>query len=183
MDDDQVEISVAVKVDEGATCAPALGREQTAFFGLVAERAIALIPVQNILSPLGDEQIGVAVIVDVTGADALSPAGAGDSRFFGDVFELQSTQVVIEERPGLRAVLQAATIHQKDVGETIIVVVENRHTRSGGFNDVLLSVVCPGDFNTCEASLSCEIFIVTVGAFMPGGSGRAGTAVPPVATP
>ena len=102
VDDYQVEKSVAVKVDEGAPCAPALRRKQTAFFGLIAERALALVPVQNILPPLGHEQIGVAVIVDVTGADTLSPAGARDPRFFGNIFELQSTQVVIEERPGLR---------------------------------------------------------------------------------
>src|SRR5229473_2332985 len=109
VNDYQVEISVAVIVDEGATCAPALGGEQTAFFGLVAKRAIPLIPVQDILSPLGDENVGVAVIIDVTRTNALAPSGTRDSRVFGDVFELQSTQVVIEERLGLRAVAQAAT--------------------------------------------------------------------------
>src|SRR5580700_3013489 len=137
--DYQVEISVAVIVDEGATCAPALGGEQTAFLGLVAKRAIPLIPVQDILSPLGDEHVGVAVIIDVTRTRALAPPWTRNSRFFGDVVELQSTQVVIEERLGLRAVAQAAAIHQKDVGKPIIVIVENCYTGSGGFRDVLLS--------------------------------------------
>ena len=66
---------------------------------------------------------------------------------------------MIEERLGWRAVPQASAIHQKDVGETIIVIVENCHTRSGGLNDVLFSMVCPGDFNTREASLDREILV------------------------
>ena len=163
VDDYQVEISIAVIVDEGATCAPALGGEQAAFFGLVAKRAISLIPVQNILSPLGDEHVGVAIIVDVTRTDTLAPPGTRDSRFFGDVFELQSTQIVIEERLGLRAVAQASAIHQQDVGETVIVVVENCYTGSGGFRDVLFSVVCPGNFNPGEASLDGDILVVNGG--------------------
>ena len=165
VDDYQVEKSIAVKVDEGATCAPALRRKQTAFFSLIAERAPALVPVQNVLPPLGHEQVGVAVIVDVTGADTLAPAGTRDSRFFGSVFKFQSTQVVIKERPGLRAVVQAATIHQKNVGKAIVVVVDNCHARPGGLDDVLFSVGGPGDFNTREASLRGEIFVAHGGCF------------------
>src|SRR4029077_2524990 len=108
VNDYQVEMSVAVIVDEGATCAPARRGEQTAFFGLVAKRAIPLVPVQDILSPLGDEHVGVAVIIDVTRTDALAPPGTRDSRFFGDIFELQATQVVIEKRLGLPAAPQPA---------------------------------------------------------------------------
>src|SRR5258706_5212678 len=178
VNDYQVEISVAVIVDEGATCAPALIGEQTAFFGLVAKRAIPLIPVQDILSPLGDEDVGVAVIVDIPRADALAPSCTRDSRFFGDVFEIQSTQVVIQERLGLRAP-EAAAIHQKDVRETIIVIVENCHTCSGGLNDVLFSMVCPGNFNTREASLHREVLIANGGrlhARREGASWHRGTA-------
>src|ERR1700688_2628482 len=159
VNDYQVEMSVAVIVDEGATCAPTVRGEQTAFFGLIAKRAIPLIPVQDILSPLGDEHVDVAVIIDVTRTDALAPPWTRDSRFFGDLFKLQSAQVVVEERLGLRAAPQAAAIHQKNVGETIIVIVENCHTRSGGLDDVLFSMFCPGDFNTGEASLNREVLI------------------------
>ena len=170
VDDDQVKISVAVIVEEGAPCTPALGREQTAFFRLVAKCAIPLIPVQDILPPLSHEHVGVAVIVDVTRADALPPTrtGTGDSRFFGYILKLQSAQVVIEERPGLRAVAQAAAIDQKNVGKTIVVVVENCHTRSSGLHDVLFSMVCPGDFNSCEAGLNSEVLVAHRGCLHAG---------------
>jgi len=95
--DDEIEIAVPVKVQEGATGAPPrVGR------GLVAKFPVALVAVEDVLSPLCDKQVCVAIIVDIAGANALSPTGVRQSCFFGNVFELQAAQIMVEEVVWLR---------------------------------------------------------------------------------
>ena len=90
MDDHQIQKSVSVEIEERAACTPAgFWRKQAPLFGLVLERAIAEISIENVLSPLGDEQVRISMIVDVSDTDALSPSGGLDSRLIGNVFEFQ----------------------------------------------------------------------------------------------
>src|SRR5438874_1261198 len=98
VDNDQIQKSVAIEIEERATCAPArLGRSQPPLLGFVIELAIAKIPIENVLSPLRDKQIRISVIVYIADTDTLSPSGKFDSRLVGDVFEFQSTQIAIKE--------------------------------------------------------------------------------------
>ena len=98
MDDDQIQKSISVEIEEGATGTPArFWRKQPPLLGLVLERAIAEISIENVLSPLGDEQVRISMIVYVSDTDALSPSGGLDSRLVGNVFESQPAQIVIKE--------------------------------------------------------------------------------------
>src|ERR1700747_849744 len=95
---DKIQKSVSVEIEERAAGAPArFWRKQAPLPGLVLERAIAQISIENVPSPLGDEQVRISMIVYVSNADSLSPPGGLDSRFVGDVFEFQSTQIVVKE--------------------------------------------------------------------------------------
>ena len=96
VDHDQIQKSVSVEIEECATCTPArFWRKQSPFLGLVLERAIPEISIENVLAPLGDEQVRISMIVDVSNTDSLSPSGGLDSRLVRNVFEFQSTQIVI----------------------------------------------------------------------------------------
>src|SRR6266581_3671921 len=98
VDYDKIQKSITVEIAERATCTPArFWRKQAPLPGLVLERAIAEISIENVPSPLGDEQVRISMIVYVSNADSLSPPGGLDSRFVGDVFEFQSTQIVVKE--------------------------------------------------------------------------------------
>src|SRR5208283_1203460 len=103
--DEEVEVAVAVVVEKGATGAPTEGTSETAYCGLVPKRPVTLVVPQRVVAPGGDEEIDVAVVVDIAGADALAPVGVGDAGFGSDVLEAQAAQVVIKEvgrRGGLR---------------------------------------------------------------------------------
>src|SRR6202165_2297848 len=80
MDDDQIQKSVSVEIEERAACTPArFWRKQPPLLSLVLERAIAEISIENVLSPLCDEQIRISMIVYVSDTDPLSPSGGLDS--------------------------------------------------------------------------------------------------------
>src|SRR2546430_13771567 len=98
VDYDKIQKSVSVEIEERATCTPArFWRKQPPLLGLVLERAIAEISIENVLSPLGNEQVRISMIVYVSDTDPLSPSGGLDSRLVGNVVEFQSAQIVIKE--------------------------------------------------------------------------------------
>ena len=69
----------------------------------IAERAVAVVAIEHLMAVVGDEQIDVAVVVVVAGADALSPAAAADARLRGDVGEGAVAVVAIQmARPAPR---------------------------------------------------------------------------------
>jgi hypothetical protein len=88
MDNDKIQKPVSVEVEERAACTPArFWGKQPPLLGLILECAIAEISIENVLSPLGDEQVRVTMIVYVSDTDPLSPSGGLDSCLVGNVFE------------------------------------------------------------------------------------------------
>ena len=86
--DKQIQPAVAVEVDERAPCIPARARQRESGPARdIAKGAVTVVAIQNLIAVVGDEEIDVAVVVVVAGADALSPAPAADSRLGGDVGE------------------------------------------------------------------------------------------------
>ena len=103
--DEEVEMAVAVVVEEGAAGVPTGGGlEEAGFGGDVGEGAVAVVAVEDVLAVVGDEEVVPAVVVVVADAAALSPAAAGEAGFSGDVGE-GAVAVVLEEMavlaPGL----------------------------------------------------------------------------------
>ena len=84
--DEQIELPVAIVVDEGAASVPALAfARHASLLADIGERAVAVVVIQNVLAEVGDEQIVPAVVVVVADANALSPARVRDSGLRGDV--------------------------------------------------------------------------------------------------
>ena len=95
--DEQVEVAVTVVVQEAAAGSPPLRRAgDTRLLRDVRERPVAVVVVEDVLSPVGDEQVVVAVVVVVADAAALPPAGVGEARLLGDVGE-RAVAVVVEQ--------------------------------------------------------------------------------------
>ena len=154
----QVQVADPVVVEKCAAGAPARRRAQPALLRLVAESAVPLVAPKRVLSPGGDEEIDVAVIVGVARADALSPAVVQDAGFPGYVFESEAAQIVIEVvRRRLTAALEAIAIDEEDVGQSVIVVVEDRQAGAGVLDDVGLLLVGTGDDHARQTGLRGQI--------------------------
>ena len=96
--DVQVEVAVAVEVGEGRGGRPVAVAAQAGGLGDVLEGAVAPVAVEGIRPPSGDEQVGVAVVVDIADGDAVAVAAGegGDPGGFGGVLECAIAAVVEE---------------------------------------------------------------------------------------
>ena len=138
--DVEVQIAVAVGIEERASGAPAAGGDAGAGRHLL-ERAVATIAEQRVRSPVGDVEIEEAVAVEIAGARAAAPGGEIHARLPGDVLELPSPEVAIEgiamwDTLTCRRELGAG--HQVDVEQSVAVVVEQGDAAAGRFEDVVL---------------------------------------------
>ena len=146
--DEQIQMTVTVIVQKTAACAPAGSRSRDAgFLRDVGERAVAVVAVQHVVPPVGDEQIVEAVVVVVADATGLAPAGMGQPRLLRDVGE-RAVAVVVEQVAGRLAVphfrVEAAAVHQKDVEPAVVVVVEERRAAAHFLEQELLVVRAAG---------------------------------------
>ncbi len=95
--DHQVELAVAVVVDEGAAGAPLIaGAGDAGLLGNFFEGAVSLIVEEAAFAVAGDVEVVEAVIVVVADASSLAPAGGGEAGFGGDVGE-GSVVVVVKQ--------------------------------------------------------------------------------------
>src|SRR4029077_17890591 len=84
--DKQIRLSIAVVIDKTAARVPLVARSvQAGLLRYVSERAVAIVVVHRVLAPVGNEQIQVAVVVEIACATALAPACAGEAGLFGDI--------------------------------------------------------------------------------------------------
>ena len=89
---------------------------------------------QRVGPPAGDEQVGVAVIVDVADSDAVAVATwqRGDSRSLADVLECAIALVPEKAIAGVWCVSaggERAPLHHVDVEPAVAVVVEQADAR------------------------------------------------------
>src|SRR5262249_16318918 len=114
-----------------------------------------------VLSVVGDIQIFPAVIVVVPDTSALSPAaGIGKSGFLSYVGERAVVIVALKMIRGAFArgkTFQRSAVDEKNIGQTVVVVIENCVCRAGSVNDVLLGVFSTEDIHHCQAGLVCLI--------------------------
>ena len=76
-----------------------------------------------------------------------------------------------------------AAIDKKNIGETIIVVIEYRHAGAVDSTMYCFPRSAPETLTPVSPACAATSSYRTVGGFIPGGRGRAGVAVPPVAAP
>jgi hypothetical protein len=95
--------------------------------------------IKDVFAVVGDVQLLETVIVVVTDADALAPAGMGQAGFFSDIGK-RAVVVVVVEMIGRSllygGVFEFRAVDDEDVGPAVVVVVEDRDAGAGGFDDV-----------------------------------------------
>ena len=133
---EQIELAVAVVVEEGTPGAPAHagGFEARLLRGL-RERAVAAIAEEPVRAPERDEQVDPPVVVVVAGARALSPSAQCQAGAAGDVFERAVALVAIEMAGRLlafRKSLQGRAVDDEGVEPAVVVVVERGDAGAGG---------------------------------------------------
>src|SRR5437667_10272577 len=113
--DEQIEFAVAIVVDKRTAGVPAFAVPAHArFVSYIRERAITIVVIKNVLAEIADEEIFEAVVVVVTNANALSPAGVGYAGLHGNVCECSVTIILEKMRRRLLALgetFQARSVH------------------------------------------------------------------------
>jgi hypothetical protein len=140
-------VAVAIVVQECAARVPAIqaggsftrGLRQAGALGNICEGSIAAVPIQHTITPVGHQEISISVVVVVSYATALAPAGAGQSGFDGHVSERSVAIVLIEPiggRVGSRPFrFKTRAVDEEDVEPAIVVEVEECHTAAGSLEE------------------------------------------------
>ncbi len=141
---DQIELAVAIIVDEGAARAPgfAAARDMR-FFADVGERAIAIVVVENVFAVVRNIQIFEAVVVVIAHAHALTPTGVGQAGSCGDIGERAVVIVAVEVACRSFARwqgFQRRAVDDENVGPAVIVVIKDGNTGPRSLDDVFLRV-------------------------------------------
>src|SRR5579872_6262104 len=136
----QIEQAVAIVIDPRASGAP-VGpvAADPGLPGDIGKGAVAVIVVQHVLAPVGDEQVFEAVIIVVADTHAAGPAGTqqtGLLRYIGE----RPIAIVLVQAVGraLRRFAEARPRQDEDVEPTVVVVVEEGATAAHGLQDVVL---------------------------------------------
>ena len=157
---------------------------ETVLLSFVAEGPVAEVAQKNVVPPLAEEEIDISVVVEVAGADTLAPAEMPDARLLRHILKAKVAEVVIEERRQAagRTGLQPVGVHDEDVEQAVVVVVEEGDARAGVLDDVGL-VLFAGNHDSGESGARrATSWKSTGGAFFPGGRARAGWSVAPEET-
>src|ERR1022692_1050484 len=154
----EVEPPIPVVVDKGAAGAPTgAGTVQAALAGLVAKSAVSHVVEEHVVTPLADEQVHISVVIRVAGAHTLPPSEVADAGFLSDVLKAKPAEIVIKvRRKGHRTWLQPVALDQEYIRQSVVVVVEDSHSRAGVFDHEGLVQVAGDDYSV-EPSLGCHI--------------------------
>src|SRR4051794_32217271 len=157
--DEDIELAIAVVVDEGAAGAPLFaGSGGAGLFGDVAEGAMALVVEEVVFTVGRDVEIFVTVVVVVADAGSLTPGVEADAGFCGDVCK-GAVVVVVEEVAGgfVFDGFECCAVDEEDVLPAVAVVIEDSHTGAGGFDDVALGFVAAVDVADQDSGFGCDI--------------------------
>ncbi len=145
--DEQIQIAVAVHVEERAAGAPA--RESHARLARdVGEHAVAVVAIQRVGAVARDVEIDAAVVVHVAGARAHAVVAGSRMRDRAVTSAKRAVALVAEQpMPGLgghRRVGDRAAVHQKEVEPAVGVEVEEDGAGAHGLGQILLRARAAG---------------------------------------
>ena len=133
---EEIELAVAVVVEEGAAGAPAhAGRFQPRLFRGLRERPVASIAKEPVRAPERDEQVDPPVVVVIAGARALSPSAECQASAAGDVLERAVALVAVEMTGrllALRKTFERRAVGDEGVEPPVVVVVERSDAGARG---------------------------------------------------
>src|SRR5260370_24340040 len=99
--------------------------------------------VETVLAVVGDVEIFPPVVVVISHAHSLPPSGRDQARPRGNVRKGSIMIIVIEVVGGClirREALQSCTVHNEDVGPSVVVIIENRDATSCCLENIFLGV-------------------------------------------
>ena len=119
-------MTVSVTVDERATGTPAdVVPCEPRCLSDIGEGAVAVIAIQDALSPVRDEQVVVSAVAVVPDADGRRPAAAHQSCLFRYVGEGTVSIVPVQAVCGtLRDPLESPTVEDEDVEPSVPVIID-----------------------------------------------------------
>src|SRR5579872_4656152 len=133
---------IAVVVNKGATCIPTRTFARHAcLLAHVGKRSVPVVVIQNIFSEVGHVQVVPSVVVVVTDANALSPAGMRDAGFRGNVGECAVAIIAEKMRSGFtacREAFEARAVYQKNVEPSVVVVIVKGNPASRCFQQIFV---------------------------------------------
>src|SRR5258706_12565901 len=122
------------------------------FRSYIRKGSIAVVVIQNILPITSDIEIGITVVIIVAHGHShsvISIPGIRQSRLLSYIGKASVLVLTVEAIPVTRVMTvkvvrrwrrsgQAAPVHEKDVQQSIIVIVEQRNASGHGFDQMLL---------------------------------------------
>ena len=133
----KVKLAVIVVIEEARGARPASASDAS-LGGHVSESAIAIVVIEDIFPVAGDKKIRIPVVVVVAHGDrhpVVTAARMGQPRGFRDVCKASVTILAVQAIPVARIAAikvlwnvqlfgDCSTIHEKNIQETVVVVVE-----------------------------------------------------------
>ncbi len=160
-------MAVAVVIDKAASCAPLVSRGfQTGLLRHIGECSVAIVVIENVLAPVGHQQVRESVVVVVAGAAALRPAGSREARAQGHITESSVAVVMVEMADGSLTFWKSRdtrAVGQKNVRPAIAVVIEDNRAVPCGFNDEFFVFITAINIEGVQAGLAGDIFKVDGG--------------------
>src|SRR5262249_12383065 len=126
---EEIQEPVLVIVDKRAAGAPvARGPSEPGLQRNIVEFALTAVSVEHIgAAIIGDEQVGVTIIVEVARTHTLAPSGMIQSGLNRHVEEFTASVVLVKMIRGLLArgeVLKPGSVHEEDVEMIIAIIVQ-----------------------------------------------------------
>src|SRR5215472_12443156 len=138
--DEEIDISVTVVVDPGRA-----GHEATAahsgFVGYVLEFAVSQAMVKRASAKTRDENVQLAVVVEIGHGNPHAPALARQACGLSDVGELEIRVLMVERDERVTAcaiAIDGRAIHHRNIQLAVIIAIEESDSAAHGFDDVVL---------------------------------------------
>src|SRR5439155_10890622 len=158
-----VQVDIPVIIDQTAPGVPSgtlATLEEAGLFGNFGEGTVCIVVIEDILAPVGDEQILETVVIVISDAHSLAPARAAKARPCRNIRERPVAVVVVEVVSWLAAfgeTLQSGRIDSEYIRPPVVVVVEEGDPATRCLNDPALPVFLATNADRIQARVSSDI--------------------------
>src|SRR6267142_650558 len=136
---------------------------ETSRLGHVGKGAITVVAIENVVSPVSDEQIFKPVVVVIPDAYSVCPPRFEQPRFLGDICECAVAVVLVKAiARTFGSVRQANSRKDKNVEPAVVVVVHKCAAATCYFDYVVLTIHTTVDSAVMQASSHPDILKVRV---------------------
>src|SRR5260370_6786660 len=129
----QIQTAVAIEVRPRSTRRP-VGQRNSGLLGYIGKRAIVIVVVEAILSPVCDEDVGPTIVVIIADSYAESPPVVRDACLGGNVSK-RAVMIVMKKRgmgslfPAIEGI-ESRAVYQINIQPTVVIVIKQRDAGS-----------------------------------------------------